>query len=107
VGDWTKNQKADDVVKALGAVDVPCARVPAFSEVCNDAQLLSRNMIIEVEQPISGKVKVPGSLYKMSKTPGNINYPAPFLGENNEEVYSGLLGYSGEDIENLSNTGVI
>jgi formyl-CoA transferase len=107
VGDWTKKQKADDIVKILGAVDVPCARVPSFAEVCNDAQLLSRNMIIDVDQPISGKVKVPGSVYKMSKTPGNINYPAPYLGENNEEVYSELLDYSANDIEHLSNTGII
>lgn len=107
VADWTKKQKADDIVKALGAVDVPCARVPSFAEVCNDAQLFSRNMIIDVDQPISGKVKVPGSVYKMSKTPGNINYPAPYLGENNEEVYSELLDYSRDDIECLSNTGII
>jgi crotonobetainyl-CoA:carnitine CoA-transferase CaiB-like acyl-CoA transferase len=107
VADWTKKQNADDIVKALRAIDVPCARVPSFAEVCNDAQLLSRNMIIDVDQPISGKVKVPGSVYKMSRTPGNINYPAPYLGENNEEVYSELLGYSKNDIERLSNTGVI
>ena len=60
---------------------------PAFDEVCNDPQL-SRNMIIEVEQTISGKVKVPGSLFKMSKTPGNIQYPAPLLGENNQDILS-------------------
>ena len=49
-------------------------------------------MIIEVEQTISGKVKVPGSLFKMSKTPGNIQYPAPLLGENNQDILSGIAG---------------
>jgi CoA:oxalate CoA-transferase len=107
VGDWTKKQKADDIVKALGTVDVPCARVPSFAEVCNDTQLISRKMIIDVDQPVSGKVRVPGSVYKMSKTSGNISYPAPYLGENNQEVYSELLGYSEKDIEQLSNTEII
>jgi CoA:oxalate CoA-transferase len=75
--------------------------------VCNDPQLISREMIIDVEQTISGKVKVPGSLFKMSKTPGNIKYPAPFLGEHNDEVYSGMLGYSEEKINKLSDDGII
>ena len=64
-------------------------------------------MIIEVEQTISGKVKVPGSLFKMSKTPGNIQYPAPMLGENNQDILSDLLGYSEEKITQLSNEGIL
>ncbi|MBP1708151.1 MAG: L-carnitine dehydratase/bile acid-inducible protein, partial [Chloroflexi bacterium] len=66
-----------------------------------------RNMIIEVEQAISGKVKTPGSLFKLSKTPGNVGYPAPLLGENNQEVLSGMLGYTEEEISRFSNEGVI
>ena len=64
-------------------------------------------MIIEVEQALSGKVKVPGSIFKMSKTPGNIQYPAPLLGENNEEVYTSMLGYSEGEINRLSDEGII
>jgi len=69
--------------------------------------LLSRNMIIEVDQPVSGKVKTPGSLFKLSKTPGKINYHAPFLGENNQEVLSGMLGLTEQQITELGNEGVI
>jgi len=87
--------------------DVPCTRLPKFSEVCNDEQLKSRNMIIEVEQALSGKVKVPGSLFKMSKTPGNIAYPAPFLGEHTQEVLSEMLGYSEDKIVQLSSEGIL
>jgi crotonobetainyl-CoA:carnitine CoA-transferase CaiB-like acyl-CoA transferase len=64
-------------------------------------------MIIEVEQAISGKVKVPGSLFKFSKTPGNIRYPAPLLGEHNQEILSEMLGYTEEKITQFSNEGTI
>jgi crotonobetainyl-CoA:carnitine CoA-transferase CaiB-like acyl-CoA transferase len=64
-------------------------------------------MIIEVEQELSGPVRTPGSLFKMSKTPGNIKYPCPILGEHNVEVYSGMLGYSEEEMAKLSTDGVI
>jgi CoA:oxalate CoA-transferase len=64
-------------------------------------------MIIEVDQPISGKVKVPGSLFKMSRTPGKIDYPAPFLGENNEEILARMLGYTEDEISKLADEHVI
>jgi crotonobetainyl-CoA:carnitine CoA-transferase CaiB-like acyl-CoA transferase len=104
---WTKNLTMDEIVKILKDADVPCSKLPEFSEICRDPQLMARNAIIEVEQTISGKVKVPGSLFKMSKTPGRIDYPAPFLGEHNQEILSGLLGYSEEDVRQLSDEGII
>ena len=107
ITEWTQTRTTDEIEKVLKEADVPCTRLPTFDQVCNDPQLLSRNMIIEVEQAISGKVKVPGSLFKMSKTPGNIQYPAPYLGEHNQEVLSELLGYSEEKIVQLSNEGII
>ena len=107
ITEWTKTLKTEEIIKLLKKADVPCTRLPAFSEVCNDPQLLSRNMIIEVEQAISGKVKTPGSLFKLSKTPGNIQFPAPFLGQHNQEVLSEMLGYTEEKIAALAREGII
>jgi crotonobetainyl-CoA:carnitine CoA-transferase CaiB-like acyl-CoA transferase len=107
ISGWTKTRTIDEIMDILTKADVPVSRLPTFREICNDPQLLSRNMIIEVDQPLSGKVKTTGSLFKLSKTPGDIHYPAPFLGEHNEEVYSEFLGYSPERITQLSNDGII
>jgi CoA:oxalate CoA-transferase len=107
ITEWTRGKTTDEVQVILKNADVPCTRIPTFVEVCNDPQLASRDMIIEVEQAISGKVKVPGSVFKMSKTPGNIQFPAPLLGENNQDILVGLLGYSEEKIIELSNEGVL
>jgi CoA:oxalate CoA-transferase len=107
VTEWTKTRSAEEIVKQLKEVDVPCVKVPTFDEVCNDSQLLSREMIIEVEQAVSGKVKTPGSLFKLSKTPGNIRFSAPYLGDYNYEVYSSILGYTEQEIMNLANDGII
>jgi CoA:oxalate CoA-transferase len=104
---WVKDKNCEEVVTLLKSVDVPCTRLPSFDEVCHDPQLESRDMIIEVDQPLSGKVKVPGSLFKLSRTPGNINYPAPYLGEHNQDVYAAMLGLSEEEINALSSEGII
>jgi CoA:oxalate CoA-transferase len=103
---WTKTKTSDEIFALLKKADVPCSRFPTFDQVCNDPQLLSRNAIIEVEQDISGKVKVPGSLFKMSKTPGKIDYPAPFLGQHTQEVFSEFLGLTQQEIANLESEGL-
>jgi len=107
VTEWTKKRTAAEIVEQLKKIDVPCSIVPSFDEVCNDEQLLSRDMIIEVEQLISGPVKVPGSVFKLSKTPGNVRLPAPFLGEHNTEIYSKMLGFTEEEMGILTDEGII
>jgi CoA:oxalate CoA-transferase len=107
ISDWTRNKPTEEIMTIMKKADVPCSKLPTFGEVCRDPQLLSRNMIIEIEQPLSGKFQTTGSLFKLSKSPGNIQYHAPFMGEHNEEVYTGMLGYSQETITQLSNDGVI
>jgi CoA:oxalate CoA-transferase len=104
---FTKTRTTDEIMKLFKQADVPCSKLPTFEEVCHDPQLLSRNAIIEVEQAISGKVKVPGSLFKLSRTPGKIDYPAPYLGQDNQEVLSEMLGYTEEEITRLADEGVL
>lgn len=107
VAEWTKARSMEEIVNQLKNIDVPCSMVPSFDQVCNDPHLLSREMIVEVEQLVSGKVKTPGSLFKLSKTPGDVKLPAPFHGEHNLEVYSGMLGYTEQEIMNLANDGIV
>ena len=107
VGDWTRERTVDEMIKQLRAADLPCATIPTFGQVANDPQLASRDMNVYVEQTISGKVRVPGSVFKMSETPGDPTQPAPFLGQHNVEVYSELLGYDQETIATLQREGVI
>ena len=64
-------------------------------------------MIVEVEQPVSGRVKLSGSVYKMSKTPGGIHLPAVRMGEHNEYVYKQILGFSDEEYAELEKEGHI
>jgi len=107
VEEWTKVRSVREIINTLNKADLPCSPVPAFDEVANDAQLLSREMVIEVEQLLSGNLKVPGSVFKLSKTPGDVRYPAPFLGEHNYEIYCNLLGYSEQEINKLAEDGII
>jgi CoA:oxalate CoA-transferase len=107
VTEWTKTRSTEEIMTALRGVDVPCVRIPTFDEVCNDPQLKERAMITNVEQTVSGRVTVPGSVFKLSTTPGDVNISAPFLGEHNNEVYSDMLGYSEQEMAELARNGII
>jgi len=107
VEEWTKTRTVEEVLNTLGDAHLACSSVPTIDKVANDPHLLSRGMVIEVEQLISGKLKVPGSVFKLSETPGDVSFPSPFLGQHNYEVYSELLGYGEQEITKLVNDGII
>ena len=107
VSKWTRELTMEEAEKELMAAKVACSKVPTFDQIPNDPQLLSRNMIVEVEQKRSGKMKVPGSVFKMSETPGNAEVAAPFVGENNSEIYGGLLGYTEKELKEMKDKGII
>ena len=104
---WCKERTVEEVLVILKKSGVPCSPLPTFDQVAADPQLLSREMIVEVEQPVSGKVNLSGSVYKMSKTPGDRRKRIPAVGEHNEEIYGGLLGIDAQEIQKLRQEGII
>ena len=64
-------------------------------------------MLVEIDQPKAGKVKIAGSPIHLSETPGKIYAHAPLLGEHTEEVLQEILGYSRQDVDRLVAEGVL
>ena len=104
---WCKEKTVEEIFAILKKFGVPCSPLPNFDQVASDPHLLSREMIVEVDQPVSGKVKLSGSVYKMSKTPGDRKKRVPDVGEHNEEIYRELLGVDAQEMRKLREEGVI
>ena len=56
-------------------------------------------MITRVAHHITGEVEVPGVPIKLSETPGNVDAPAPSLGEHTAQVLTDLLKMSPDEVE--------
>ena len=97
----------DAWVEALEAIGVPCGPVNTVDKVANDPQVLARDMIAEVEHDITGTVQIPGIPIKLSETPGQIDAPAPNLGEHTSEVLTDLLGLEAEEVNQLKQDGIV
>jgi CoA:oxalate CoA-transferase len=104
---WVKAKTVAEVLALMDEAGLPAAPVMDLAQVAGDPQIAKRQMVVEVEQLLSGPVKMPGSVFKLSRTPGDPCQPSPFLGEHNSEVYTGLLGYSDEKIGELMEKQVI
>ena len=104
---WCQGKTVEEVFSVLKEFGVPCSPLPTFDQVANDPHLLSREMIVEVEQPVSGKIKLSGSVYKMSKTPGDRKMKVSDVGENNKEILGGLLGFDEQEMQKLKEEKVI
>ena len=97
----------DEWVEALEAIGVPCGPVNTVDKVANDPQVLARDMIAEVEHNTTGTVQIPGIPIKLSETPGQIDAPAPNLGEHTSEVLIDLLGLGAEEVNQLKQDGIV
>lgn len=93
-----------DILEQAG---IPCGPVNRIDEVVNDPQIISRDMIVEVEHPVAGKLHMPGTPIKLSETPGKIEMPSPLLGQHTDEILVRFLGLNEEEIEQLKNDGIV
>lgn len=94
-------------LERLNAARIPCAPVNNLAQAFNDTQLLARNMIVEVEHPSGGSVRMPGNPVKLSETYADTFTPPPLLGQHTDEILREVLGKSDDDIATWRAGGVI
>ncbi len=91
---------SEEWMKILNEEGVPAAPVNTIDKVFEDPQVLARNMVIEVDHPRCGRIKLIGNPVKINGIREEFS-PPPLLGEHTKEVLSKLLAYSEDMIEEL------
>jgi succinyl-CoA---D-citramalate CoA-transferase len=104
---WTRQHTFDEVFQMLEAAGVPTGPIYSIADILKDAHYQARGMFEEVEIGEGEMVKLPTFVPKLSRTPGGTEWIGPGLGSHNQEIYSGLLGKSEEELVRLHEEGVI
>jgi CoA:oxalate CoA-transferase len=92
--------------KRLNDAGVPCGRVLTYPEAFEDVQIAAREMVVEVDHPGRGPVRMIGFPMKLSEAPCEVRLPAPELGADSEAILR-ALGYDAEAIADLRRRGAI
>ena len=104
--EWLKNYDKFTAMDILCKADIPAGALLDVADITGDPQYYQRGMMVEIDHPQRGKVKLPGFAPHLSEN--HIEYTcSPELGGSNEEVYGGLLGLPEERLAELKKKNVI
>jgi crotonobetainyl-CoA:carnitine CoA-transferase CaiB-like acyl-CoA transferase len=90
----------------LEKAGVPCAPALRRSEVIDFPQVKASGSVFEYEHHAAGPLRQARPPARFEKTPSEIRFGAPLLGEHNNEILRDL-GYSAADIGRLRGAGAI
>ena len=108
IEEWTTQYTVDEIVEKVLSKGIPAGPIYNVKQITEDEHIAKvREMFVEIEHPVIGKMTVNGSPVKLLDTMPRINYPAPTLGQHNEEILEGLLGYTAKELEEMRTQKVI
>ena len=95
-----KNKTQKEWVDFFKNVDACCEPILTFAEVFRHPQVLHRQMVKEIEDPVEGKIRQVGNPIKSSQFSFEVRTPPPQQGEHTMEVLK-AMGYSEEEIQHF------
>ena len=96
----------DHWLKLLEEKDVPAGPILNLKEVFDDPQVKHLDMVVELDHPSKGKVRLVGSGIRMAETPPRLELAPPVVGEHTDRILE-RLGIDAEARAGLRTKGVI
>ena len=91
---WTRQRTKYEAMHALGKLGVPVGACLNAADLYSDPHVQAREMVVTVQHPVRGEVRLPGFPVKLSASPAEFR-PAPLLGQHNDEVLTTLPASQG------------
>ncbi len=107
---FTNARSTAEAVALLEAAGAPCAEVRGPEAAVRDPRVVARGETVPLAHPKFGFVEDVygmGIPIKFSAASAGFNQPPPELGQHNDFVYGGILGYSRKQLSDLKTRGVI
>src|SRR5271163_3279971 len=86
---------------------IPLVGIPNVAELLEWEQLTSRRYFETIDDPVLGRIRIPGAPLRMGSHRPEPSRPAPKLGEHNREIFCGRLGLNERELTDLKAAGTI
>ncbi len=107
IGGWFAAHTAAEGQRILDQAGVPVSPVNSMADIFADPHFEARGDIVAPEDDELGAVPMPNVVPRFSRTPGEVRFPGPRLGEHNTEIYGRLLGLTANELDALSQEHVV
>ncbi len=104
---WTGEMNSHEVMKILQQHGITSGAVQNTKQVWQNQHLKVRGAFELIERRHVGRRMSLGAPFKLPKTPISVRRPGPTLGQDNEFVLHDLLGLSHQEIDHLTQLGII
>jgi crotonobetainyl-CoA:carnitine CoA-transferase CaiB-like acyl-CoA transferase len=97
----------DDWVARFAEAGLPAGPINDIGQVFEDPQVRHREMVVDVEHPTAGRIRLPGVPVKFAGTPARVQGPPPNLGQHTDEILRDVLEMSAAAIRELRDSGAL
>jgi formyl-CoA transferase len=106
IEEWTKTKTKFEVMDACNPLDIPCGPILSMKELAEEPSLRETGTIVEVDHPERGPYLSVGCPVKLSDSPADVKR-SPLLGEHTVEILRDVLGYSGDQFDQIVQSGAV
>ncbi|MDP2952320.1 MAG: CoA transferase [Chloroflexota bacterium] len=97
IEEWTSQRTAEEVMETLQAAGVAAGVVQTAEDLHSDPQFQHRHHYCTLDHPEMGQRCYDSPSFRLSRTPTELCWAAPCLGQHNEVVFKDILGLSEEE----------
>lgn len=97
----------EEWLRAFEPLNLPCGPLLTIPAAATHPQVEARGMLVDVQHPVIGSLRMPNTPVRLTRTPGGIKGPSPALGQDTDAILARFLGLRNEDLAALRQQGVI
>lgn len=105
---WVGRHDLETVVAAFAEARIPVTPVNDIGALLTDPHVVSREVVVDVDTPVHGSVRMPRPTPRLSRSPGRAPaFTEGRLGADSNEVCTDWLGMSQAELAHLRDTRVL
>jgi formyl-CoA transferase len=89
------------------SISVPSGPINTIDKLMEDPQVVARQMVVGVDHPSAGSIRMVASPLKIPTAPPVVRFPPPMLGQHTGQILGELFGYDDQALAELHAAQVI